>query len=122
MSTQVSRRHSLVRRGRSYGDPIAPFEQEAMPTERGLLFVCVNANIGRQFEFVQQTWVNNPKFDGLYDDRDPLLGSHEDGGGTFTIPAHPFRERLRELPRFTRVRGGEYFFVPGMRALRFLVA
>lgn len=119
-STQVSRRHALLRRGRSYGEPLAAFSGESEAQERGLMFVCVNANIGRQFEFVQQTWVNNPKFDGLYDDRDPLLGSHEDAGGTFTIPAKPFRERLRALPRFTRVRGGEYFFAPGLRALRFL--
>ena len=121
-SLELARRHALVRRGRSYGEPLAPFTSEAVPKERGLLFICVNANIGRQFEFVQQTWINNPKFAGLYDERDPLLGDHEQAGGTFTIPAAPFRERLRDLPRFTRVRGGAYFFLPSLRALRLLVS
>jgi hypothetical protein len=28
--------------------------------ERGLLFICLNTDIARQFEFVQQTWLLNP--------------------------------------------------------------
>ena len=39
----------------------------------GLRFICLNANILRQFEFIQTAWIENPKFDGL-DERDPLLG------------------------------------------------
>ena len=54
---------------------------------RGLHFIVLCANIVRQFEFVQHTWVNNPKFDGLYDDVDPLVGRRDAGGATFTIPA-----------------------------------
>jgi deferrochelatase/peroxidase EfeB len=120
-SLTVSNRHSILRRGRSYGAPLQRFSTESDDgTERGLLFVCANANIARQFEFVQQTWVNSPKFGGLYDDRDPLLGSHGAEGGTLTIPERPVRRRLTGLPRFTTVRGGGYFFLPGIRALRFL--
>ena len=79
-------------------------------------------NISRQFEFVQHTWLNNPRFGGLYDNPDPLLSPAPPGGRTFTIPARPVRERYRGLPRFVSVRGGAYFFLPGIRALRYLAA
>jgi len=88
--------------------------------ERGLHFICLNANIARQFEFVQHTWVNNPKFDGLYDDVDPLIGRRGPDGATFTIPGTPFRERVTGLPSFVTVRGGGYFFLPGVRAIQYL--
>ena len=87
---------------------------------RGLYFACVNANIGRQFEFIQRTWVNNPKFNGLYDDRDPLVASEP--GGSFTVPGLPVRNRLTGLPPFVTVTGGAYFFLPGIRAVRYLAA
>jgi Dyp-type peroxidase family len=121
-SVVVVNRHRILRRGRSYGPPLAPFEPDTQPAERGLFFICVNSNIRRQFEFIQQTWLNNAKFDGLYRDKDPIVGdaAEEDGGGTFTIPAAPERRQLTGLPRFVTVRGGEYFFLPSVRALKAL--
>jgi hypothetical protein len=75
---------------------------------------------------MQHTWVNSPKFDGLYTDDDPLVGDRgaagKDQGGTFTVQAAPARKRVCGLPRFVHVRGGAYFFMPGIRALRFLAA
>jgi deferrochelatase/peroxidase EfeB len=113
-SVRSVNRHRLLRRGRAYGDP-------SDPGERGIHFICLNANIARQFEFVQHTWLNNPKFAGLYDDTDPVVATHHgDDGRTFTVQAHPFRQRVTGLPTFVTVRGGAYFFLPGMRALRFL--
>ncbi|MGH2950211.1 MAG: Dyp-type peroxidase [Solirubrobacteraceae bacterium] len=109
-SVAVNRRHRLLRRGRQYG---------TAPGERGLHFICLVANISRQFEFVQHSWLNDPQFNGLYDHPDPLLGP---GGGTFAIQAEPVRERYTGLPRFVTVRGGAYFFLPGVRALRSLAA
>lgn len=40
--------------------------------------------------------------------------------GAFTIPQRPIRRRLTGLPAFVVTRGGEYFFVPGLNALRWL--
>jgi Dyp-type peroxidase family len=120
-SLQVSNRHALIRRGRNYGPPLAPFSADDR-NERGLFFICVNANISRQFEFIQQTWINNPKFDGLADDRDPLLANPGNGGGIFTIPDRPLRQRLTGMPRFVTMRGGGYFFLPSIRAVRFFAA
>lgn len=124
-SIALSKRHRILRRGREYGPPwphpLAP-GNGSDGAERGLQFICLNANIARQFEFVQHTWVNNPAFGGLYDDADPLIGSHDPMGATFTLQGQPFRQRVTRLPRFVTVLGGAYFFLPGMRALRFLAS
>lgn len=114
-SVAIGKRHRIIRRGRPYGAPDGP-------AERGLVFMCLCANISRQFEFIQASWVNNPKFAGLYDDADPLLGAHHPYGGTFTVPALPVRQRFMALPRFITVRGGAYFFMPGLRGLRYLAS
>jgi Dyp-type peroxidase family len=120
-SLRVVDRHRIVRRGRSYGPSLEKFGTETKKAERGLFFICINANIRRQFEFIQQTWCNNGKFDGLSEDKDPLIGDQpKERGGTFTIPEAPVRRRLNGLTRFVCVRGGEYFFLPSVRAVRFL--
>jgi deferrochelatase/peroxidase EfeB len=93
--------------------------------KRGLHFLCLNANIGRQFEFVQNAWLMSTKFDGLSGESDPLLGNRTrigDGLPTdnFTIPREGgVRRCIAGLPQFITVRGGEYFFLPGIRALRY---
>jgi Dyp-type peroxidase family len=119
-SIAVGNRHRIIRRGREYGTLLSPEEAIAgqSGSSRGLHFACVNANISRQFEFIQRTWVNNPKFNGLYDDRDPLVAAQ--GGGSFTIPGLPVRTRVLDLPSFVTVVGGAYFFLPGIRAVRYL--
>lgn len=111
-SIAVGKRHRVLRRGRKYGEG----EQE----ERGLHFICLNGNISRQFEFIQHTWVNNPNFAGLYDDADPLIATAGASRATFTMPAEPVRRRITGIPSFVSVRGGAYFFLPGLRALRYL--
>jgi Dyp-type peroxidase family len=123
-SVRVNDRHRLVRRGRQYG----PLGGDADPgtgpdIERGLHFLCLNANLSRQFEFVQHTWLNNPAFAGLQDSPDPIAGHHPPGGrGVFAVPADPVRHRLLDLPDFVRVRGGGYFFLPGVRALHHIAS
>jgi deferrochelatase/peroxidase EfeB len=124
-----TRFHRLLRRGRKYG-PKVPLAAalDAVPAlgETGLYFVCLNGNISRQFEFVQSAWIANTKFDALIGEGDPLLGhrqSEADGRRTdvFSIPQSSGADRrLTGLPSFVTVRGGAYFFLPGLRALRYL--
>jgi Dyp-type peroxidase family len=122
-SIRIDKHHRLLRRGRTYGGRMTPAAALAAPAggadERGLHFICLCASIERQFEFVQHTWVNSPKFDGLYDDPDPLLGG---GSRTFTVQAAPVRKRYLQLPAFVQTRGGGYFFLPGLSALRYLAS
>lgn len=119
-ATMLSRHHRLMRRGRSYGPRLADRAHDD-GADRGILFIALNANLERQFEFVQQTWLHNPKFAGLYDERDPLA-SADDGAAAqpFTVPALPLRRRLLDMPRFVTVRGGAYLFLPGIATLRYL--
>jgi Dyp-type peroxidase family len=135
-SVRVSDMHRILRRARSYGpatgsDTSAAAVKDhnserlargdtAAPSGTGLHFVCLAGSLARQFEFVQHTWLNGATFDGLYDDTDPLAGSRHPSGATFTAPARPVRRRYRDLPQFVRTRGGAYFFLPGISALRYL--
>jgi len=125
-SLAINRRHRLLRRGREYGPPLTIDEalrgEDELDEERGLHFICLNGNIARQFEFVHDTWLNNPKFAGFYDDSDPLVSPSQPFGGTFTIPTESVRERVTGVPRFVSVKGGGYFFLPGLAAARHLAS
>jgi len=112
-------RHRLIRRG-------MPFKDQ---DEEGLLFLGINADIARQFEFIQQSWLNHPQFGGMFNDRD-LVGSvnqktekaNEDLRGT-SLQRDSVRLRLTppENP-LVQVRGGGYFFLPSLKALKFLAS
>jgi Dyp-type peroxidase family len=115
----VARIHRMIRRGTAYGPLLPEGVLEDDGADRGLMFAFVGAHIGRQFEFVQSQWINDGVFFGAGDDKDPITGSNDDGG-SFTIPRRPVRRRLQGIPRFVVTRGGEYCFMPGVRALRSL--
>jgi deferrochelatase/peroxidase EfeB len=124
-----TRFHRILRRGREYGEDLfVPEALEPAPPndpERGLHFVCLNSNIARQFEFVQSAWVMSTKFNGLTEESDPLMGNREPVRGcphsdTFSLPQeNGLRRRVTGLPQFVFVRGGAYFFLPSLRALRY---
>ena len=86
-------RRSIIRRGRSFGPPLPAATTIDDGASRGLYFICLQASIARGFEFIQQTWINNPKFNGLHNDRDPLLGNNQtplskpDDGEPALLPA-----------------------------------
>jgi Dyp-type peroxidase family len=116
-SDQVVARHRIVRRGRPFG-PATPADPAVDDgAQRGLYFVCLQASIARGFEFIQQTWLGNHGFHGLYQEVDPIMGN-ADNKTCITIPATPFRYRLTDLPDVVHVLGGGYFLLPGLTALR----
>jgi len=106
--------HRILRRGRKYG-PKQEDQHKDDGKERGLLFICLNTDIARQFEFTQQTWLMNSDFATLFEETDPLIGP--DGG--MTIPDDPLRRRVN-VQTFVQLVGGEYFFLPSMPALDYL--
>jgi deferrochelatase/peroxidase EfeB len=111
-------RRKLIRRGGTYGPPLPEGSPED-GVERGIAAFVGCASLVRQFEFAMNVWVNDPKFKDLGNERDPFVGT-QDGTFDMTFPKRPIRKKIKGLPAFTTVRGGAYFFLPGMKALRYL--
>ena len=110
-SWRIVNSHRILRRGRAYRED---------GVDRGLFFIALVGDIERQFEFVQQNWINDTGFGGLRGERDPLLGRRGGLEDTFTMPANPLRRRVSGIRPFITTRGGEYFFLPGLHALSHL--
>lgn len=126
-----TRFHRILRRGREYGkdlDRREALKPDAPDPQSGLHFICLNANPARQFEFVQGAWMASAKFAGMSDEQDPLLGNRVPFPGTqptdrFTRPTADGPCLVSSgLPQFVTVVGGAYFFLPGIRALDWLLA
>jgi deferrochelatase/peroxidase EfeB len=132
VSLRLVANHRIIRRGRMYG-PAAPafwypagvevprLDSGDKPAsdERGIVFVALCSDLTRQFEFIQQTWMNNPKFLDLNDESDPIAAGTNivSNDGHFTVPGDPVRRRIPGLPLFTTIRAGGYFLMPGREAL-----
>jgi len=111
-------RRQMLRRGGTYG-PRLPDDAPEDGVERGIAAFIGCASLIRQFEFAMNVWANDPRFKDLGNERDPFVGT-QDGTFDMTIPRRPVRKKIKGLPAFTTIRGGAYFFLPGIRALRFL--
>jgi deferrochelatase/peroxidase EfeB len=113
--------HRIIRRGTTYGPPYDPnaLSDEADRVPRGAYFVFMSAKAMATIEFLQQEWVNAGNFVGLRDERDPIVGLQQENA-TFTIPKEPVRRRVHGIETFNVLRGGEYFFMPSLPALRWL--
>ena len=109
----IANRHRIFRVGRAYPP------QGGSPNP-GLLFMCINANIERQFEFVQQTYMLGASFQGLENEVD-AFACRQGLSDVLTIPTDNGPLRLSGLRDFVTVRGGAYFFMPGRGAVRLLI-
>ncbi len=121
-SLTVTARHRILRRGRAFGQALPEELARAGKgdgQERGLYFLCLQTSLARGFEFIQQSWLGNPGFGGLFQESDPIAGP---GGCPFTIPEDPVRLRLPPAPPMVTMRGGGYFFLPSLPALERIAA
>ena len=114
-SLNRSRRARIIRRSRPYGS----FASSEDADERGLHFICLNASLRDQFEFIQSAWVNNKEFAGLRGEVDPLIGTAGPHPSAYTMQKAPISDQVG-MKNFVSVAGGGYFFMPGMNALRFI--
>ncbi|HWX74845.1 MAG TPA: hypothetical protein VNZ05_06040 [Solirubrobacteraceae bacterium] len=108
--TERAKRHRIIRRGVPYteGD------------RKGLIFVCFNASISRQFELIQGSWLMDGDAFGLGAEQDFLLGGGR-AGAIVTIPGGrgaPARFLERGAQRFVRPQGGYYLLLPSRSALK----
>jgi deferrochelatase/peroxidase EfeB len=122
----LNNRRRILRRGLPYGSSPDGVSDAA---EHGIVMLIVCANLFRQFEFVQQQWINYGLDARTGNDTCPLTGNHSPGGDAgpkakYVIPSDPKSGRppfiVEGIPQFVETRGGEYFFMPSMTALRMI--
>jgi Dyp-type peroxidase family len=113
--------HRIIRRSTTYGAPYDPGATTPQDDEtpRGLYFIFLSAKAMATLEFLQREWINDGNFMTLGTERDPNVGLQPDDA-TFTIPQEPVRRRIHGIETFNVLRGGEYFFLPSLSALRWL--
>ena len=117
MGSALNNRRRILRRGLPYG------ARDDVQGEHGIVMLAHCTALARQFEFVQQQWVNFGLDFNAGNDSCPLVGNHPDGA-RFVIAADPASGRApfiaQALPQFVSTRGGDYFFAPSMTALRMI--
>lgn len=118
---RLSKMHRIIRRGRPYGERLDAAKENPAGGQatRGMSFIALNADIAGQFEMIQHSWLNNNHFGGLYAGTDPL-GHFSCAGDVATIQDRPTNRHIDRPRPFVRVRGGAYFFLPGIEAVRAL--
>ena len=113
-------RRRMIRRGATYG-PALPDGAPDDGVERGIAAFVICGSLIRQFEFAQNVWANDRNFHELGNERDPIIGA-QDGTLEYKIPKRPIRKKIVGLPAFTTLKGGAYFFLPGLKALGYLAS
>jgi Dyp-type peroxidase family len=117
-NSYMSNRRRILRRGMPYGGVASPPDDAG---EHGVVFVALCVSLFNQFEFIQQQWMQYGATFNAGNDTDPLVGLRRPGA-KFIIPADPAGSQppfiCAELPSFVETRGGEYFFLPSLTALR----
>jgi Dyp-type peroxidase family len=119
----LSNRRRLLRRGLPYGSST---DKTVDTGNHGIIFMAICSDISRQFEFTQQQWGNYGNDFKLANDKDPLTGNHnnKEADGRMIFPAEKGSGKApyfcTHIPRFVETRGGEYFFVPSITALRLI--
>lgn len=119
-TTLVNRRR-ILRRGLPYDDTSADGTRE-----RGIVMLICCSSLERQFEFVQQQWINYGMDSNAGNDTCPMLGNRPGKDIKFVIPKDPDSEDdgapyiCTDLPQFVETKGGAYFFVPSMTSLRMI--
>lgn len=104
--------HRIVRRG-------IPFGAQGNP-DVGLIFICFQSDIGRQFEFMQKTWANSQRFVRRDTGVDPVIGQSDTAApqkwGLWDRQSNAGNIDF-DFSGFVTMKGGEYFFAPSMTFL-----
>lgn len=117
--------HRIMRRGIPFGEEVDDTEAEQSKTlnDRGLMFVCYQTSLTRQFEFILKAWVNNPNFAKPSIGFDPILGAaggaaRDFVGASVNYPTGPDGPPTILMADFIIPTGGGYFLMPSIKAIR----
>ena len=117
-STTLTNRRRILRRGLPYG-----VTSDDDTEEHGVVMMALCASLFRQFEFIQQQWMHYGLDFDVGNDTCPIIGNRS-GSAKYVIAADPAGGRLpfiaADLPQFVETRGGDYFFIPSLTALRMI--
>ncbi len=118
----LANRRRVIRRGLPYGEVKDPARDDG---NHGIVIMMINSSINRQFEFVQQQWINYGNDFRAANDKEIILGNHDDeqpSKAVLQVPADSDEAPyfLSKIPRLVETRGGDYFFIPSMTALRMI--
>ncbi|XP_038074569.1 dye-decolorizing peroxidase msp1-like [Patiria miniata] len=117
-------KHLIIRRGIQYGDPIKDVMVDD-GVDRGLLFVCYQASIDKQFEFLITHWANSPSNPHSGGGHDMVIGqsSADDRKRSFDVCLPDGTVKTVETTdEWVIPTGGGYFFVPSITALKDVIA
>ncbi len=114
----VAKRHRILRQSIPYGGELVESSGDWDGEERGLLFICYNARLDAQFEFIQREWINGGEIFGQVGlDKCPITGANTGAlADAFQVPGSP--AAVTHIPSLVVTRGGDYFFVPSLDALK----
>ncbi|MES2934158.1 MAG: peroxidase [Pseudomonadota bacterium] len=118
----LANRRRILRRGLPYGEVKDRARDDG---NHGIIIMMLNADINRQFEFVQQQWINYGNDFRAANDKEIILGNHNDEHPSkAVIQVDPDSDQppyfVTNIPRLVETRGGDYFFIPSMTALRLI--
>ncbi len=120
----LTNRRRMLRRGLPYG---VVEDHPSDEGDHGIILMLLNADLSRQFEFVQEQWFNFGNDFRLANDQDPFLGNHgfnKDcrAAGRMVIEGDKVTPPYfcNRMPTLVETRGGDYFFVPSMTCLRMI--
>ena len=124
-------RHRIIRAGITFGPEVVPSETTTRHS-RGLMFVCYQTSIERQFEYIQRQ-ANDPGFVGgkrrpgggaVTPGFDPIIGQAAGNGAREmdepypNYPAGNRRTTLTMPKQFVELTAAAYLFMPSITALR----
>jgi Dyp-type peroxidase family len=128
-----AQRHRILRAGIPFGPEVASGETTTSHS-RGLMFVCYQTSIERQFEYIQRRHANDPDFVSgkvrpssgapVTPGFDPIIGQAAGEGAREmdepypNYPAGNRRTRLEIPEQFVVLTAAGYFFMPSISALR----
>lgn len=122
-------RTRIIRNGIPYGPDYDPAHKND-GLQRGLLFACYQGHIEDGFKLMQQRWANESTFvegAAMIPGHDPIIGQAD--GETLTTNFTDAQNKdvaedyqSVKIPQMVKMKGGEYFFVPSISALKTLLS
>ena len=118
-------RARIIRNGIPYGPDYDPAHRND-GLERGLLFACYQGRIEDGFKLMQQSWANKDTFiegAAMIPGHDPIIGQADGETLTTNFTNAQNKDVVKDYQtvkfrQLVKMKGGEYFFVPSISALK----